>query len=120
MVSMHSSLDPLTDDEHLGNRIREGTLRLMEGRGVDFAFARKLPRLLGEAGLVDVAGDGFIPVSEAVRILERANVLQLQDMLLEGEVVTKEELEHFLGRLEDPEFVLAGPLLMSAWGRRPD
>jgi hypothetical protein len=33
---------------------------------------------------------------------------------------SKEELEHFLGRLDDPEFVLAGPLVMSAWGRRPD
>lgn len=120
LVSMHSSLDPRTDDEHLGNRIREGTLRLLEGRGVDFAFARTLPRLLREEGLVGVAGDGFVPISEVVRLLERANILQLQDMLLEREVLTKEELEHFLARLDDPAFVLAGPLLMSAWGQRPE
>jgi SAM-dependent methyltransferase len=120
IMSMHSSFDPQTDDQHLGNRIREGTLRLMEGRGVDFVFGRKLPRLLREGGLVNVAGDGFVPISEVVRLLERANILQLQEMLLERDVVTKEELQHFLGRLDDPALVLAGPLVMSAWGRRPE
>jgi hypothetical protein len=83
------------------------------------AFGRKLTRLLRAEGLVDVAGDGFIPVSPAVRVLERANVLQLQDMFLEREIVTKEEFEHFLARLDDPTFLLAGPILMSAWGRTP-
>ncbi|HET9772054.1 MAG TPA: methyltransferase domain-containing protein [Acidimicrobiia bacterium] len=118
-LSMHSSLDPQTDDEHLGNRIREGTLRLMEGRGVDFAFGRQLPRLLRDEGLIHVAADGFVPISEGVRLLERANILQLQEMLLERDVITKEELEHFLGRLDDPGFLLAGPQVISAWGRRP-
>ena len=120
IVSMRCSLDPQTDDERLGNRIREGMLRLMEGRGVDFEFGRKLPRLLRHEGLVDIAGDGFIPICDAVRLLERANLLQLQEMVLDAGVITKEELEHFLARLEDRDFLLAGPQMMSAWGRRPD
>lgn len=119
IVTMRSFLDPQNDDEHLGNRIREGTLQLMAGRGVDFGFGRTLPRLLRERGLTDVTGDGYLPVSDAVRLLERANILQLQEMLLEHAVLTKEELAHYLTRLEEPGFLLAGPQMMSAWGRRP-
>jgi len=118
IVSMHSCLDPQDDDEHLANRIREGLLGMLEGRGVDFAFGRKLPRLLRSVGLTDVAGDAYLPVSDAVRLLERANALQLQEALLEAGIVTKEEFEHFLDRLDDPAFLLAGPQVMSAWGRR--
>jgi SAM-dependent methyltransferase len=119
-TGIHSCLDPQTDDEHLANRIREGMRRLLQDRGADMAFGRKLTRLLRAEGLVEVAGDGFIPVSPAVRLLERANVVQLQDMFLEREIVTKEEFERFLTLLEDPTLVLAGPLLMAAWGRAPD
>jgi SAM-dependent methyltransferase len=118
-TSIHACLDPQTDDEYLANRMREGMRRLLEARGADMIFGRHLLRLLRAEGLVDVIGDGYLPISDVVRHLERANILQLQDMFLEHEVVTKEELEHFLARLEDPTFVLAGPLLMAAWGRAP-
>jgi SAM-dependent methyltransferase len=118
-TSLHSCLDPETDDEHLANRIREGMRPLLEARGADMIFGRRLRRLLGAEGLVDIGGDGFQPISNVVRHLERANVLQLQEMYLEHGIVTKEEMERFLTCLDDPSFVLAGPLVMSAWGRRP-
>jgi SAM-dependent methyltransferase len=118
-TSIDACLDPQTDDEHLANRVRAGIRRMLEARGADMAFGRKLPRLLRAEGLVDVAGAGYQPISGVVRLLERANILQLKDMFLEHDVVTKEELEHFLGRLEDPTFVLAGIFLISAWGRAP-
>lgn len=118
-TSVDACLDPQTEDEYLANRMRAGIRRLLEVRGADMTFGRQLPGLLRAEGLVDVAGDGYRPISGVVRLLERANILQLQDMFLEYEVVTKEELEHFLARLEDPTFVLAGPLLMAAWGRAP-
>ena len=51
--------------------------------------------------------------------LERANVLQVQDLLLAQNLVTKEELERYLARLEDPSFLLAGIFLLAAWGRAP-
>jgi SAM-dependent methyltransferase len=118
--TVESCPDPQTEDEHLANRVREGLAEMFGGHGVDLAFARKLPRLLREAGLVDIAGDAYIPLSDGVRLLERANLLQLQDMFLEHQIVTKEELEHFLALLDDQDFLLAGILLRSAWGRTPD
>ena len=112
-------LDPTTEDEHLANKMRESLIQLMGGVGVDPVFARGLPRLLRDAGLVDIGGDANLPLSDAVRLLERANVLQVQDLLLAQNLVTKEELEHYLTRLEDPTFLLAGLFLMAVWGRTP-
>ena len=112
-------LDPTDDDEHLANKVRNALLRLLDGHQADMTFARKLPRLLREAGLVDIEGDANLPLSDAVRLLERANVLQMQAMLVEEGDVTKEELERYLARLEDPSFLLAGIFLMAVWGRTP-
>jgi SAM-dependent methyltransferase len=119
IVSAQSCLDPQTEADHLANRIRGGLMTMLEGRGVDFSFGRALPRLLRAEGLVDVAGDGYVAFSDAVRILERANVLQLQEAFLETGVITPAELESFLAWLDRPDTNLASPLVMSAWGRRP-
>jgi SAM-dependent methyltransferase len=111
--------DPETDDEHLANRFRRGLVQLFEDHGVDRAFGRKLPRLFRAEGLVDIAGDAYLPVSGAVRLLDRANALQLRTMFLEQEILTKEEFDRFVALLDDPAFIPAGISLMSAWGRAP-
>jgi SAM-dependent methyltransferase len=109
--------DPQMDDERLANRMRAGLAEMLGGQGVDLRFARTLPRLLRTEGLVDIAGDAYLPLSDGVRLLERANVRQLKDMFLERGIVSKEEFEHYLALLEDPTFLLAGILLRAAWGR---
>jgi hypothetical protein len=119
IVSSESCLDAQTEGAQLANRIRRGLLGMLEGRGVDFAFGRSLPRLLRDEGLVDIAGDGFVAFSDTVRVLERANVLQLQDAFIEGGIITDAELKSFLAWLDEPDTLLASPLVMSAWGRRP-
>jgi SAM-dependent methyltransferase len=120
VMTMHSCLDPQTDDEHLANRMRSGLMELLAERGVDFGFARSLFRLLQGEGLVDVAGDGYVAFSDAVRTLERANILQLREMFVASGIVTEGEVERFVAWLDDPRPALAAPFLLSAWGRRPE
>ena len=72
-----------------------------------------------EQGLADIAGDGYVGFSDAVRILELANILQLQDAFLEAGIITEVELKSFLTWLDETDTLLAAPLVMSAWGRRP-
>ena len=119
IVSVDVCLDPQTDDERLANRLRQGLMQMLEERGISPDFARSLLRLLRTEGLVDVAGDAFIPFSPMVRVLERANVLQLHAEFLDHGVATEGELDRYLKLLDDPEFTPAGPFIMSAWGRRP-
>jgi SAM-dependent methyltransferase len=113
-----SCLDPRTADEHLANRMRAGLMDLLAGRGADLAFARSLFRLLETEGLLDVAGDGYVAFSDAVRILERANILQLREMVVASGIATDAEVERFVAWLSEPRPALAAPFVLSAWGRR--
>ena len=95
-------------------------LQLVEQRGGDVNFGRSLVRLLRTEGLVDLGGDGYVATCSATaRTLERANALQLKDMFLEAGTLTQEEFDRYLARLDDPDFTLASPMMLSAWGRRP-
>ena len=61
----------------------------MAERGVDLAYGRTLPRLLREAGLVDVAADAYFPIGgPAVVALERATTEQIRDRLLAAGLAT--------------------------------
>lgn len=111
-------LDPRTEDDDLANRMRAGLMELLGERGVDFGFARSLFRIFRSEGLVDVEGDGYVAFSDTVRILERANVLQLRGELVSGGLATEAEIERFLAWLDEPHPELATPFLFSAWGRR--
>lgn len=43
--------------------LRRGFRELLRQRGADLAYGRKLPRLLREAGVVDVEADACFPVT---------------------------------------------------------
>jgi ubiquinone/menaquinone biosynthesis C-methylase UbiE len=115
-----SCLVARSEGEHLANRMRAGLMQLLGERGADFGFARSLLRIFETEGLADIAGDGYVAFSDTVRILERANVLQLREAFIAGGVVTESEIERFLAWLDGPHPPLAAPFVFSAWGRRPD
>jgi SAM-dependent methyltransferase len=96
--------------------------RLLQGRGADLAFARRLPDLLRARGLRDVAGEGRIVFgiggSPASR-LAAANYSQVAEEMIRQNLCTSGELRSTLELLADPEFGVATHLLISAWGRRP-
>ena len=109
-------------EQQLANRLRSGFRTLMAGRGADLGYGRKLPRLLREHGLTDVAADAYFPITApACATLERATVEQIRDRLIDGGIATAAEIDQHLdniaaGRL--PE--LATSPLVSAWGRKPE
>jgi len=111
--------DPVDDGEHLANRLHAGLMQFFAASGIDFSFGRSVRRLLRANGLVDVAGDGYVPFSPATRLLDRANYLQLGEELVAGGFVSGEDLERYLPLLDDPGFVPGGIPMLSAWGRRP-
>lgn len=121
------ALQPLIcPDEHgpeqrLANRLRHGFRELLAQRGAELAFGRTLPRLLREAGLVDVRADGFFPVTgPACTALEAATVRQVRGRLVAGAIATDAEIDEHLANVEDGGLDLATSPLISAWGRRPE
>lgn len=114
-------VDPDGDDAELGARIVAGIQRLLIQRGADPAFGHQLPRLLREAGLEEVGADGYQVMAggDAIRALLRANITQVEGQLVDHQLVTRDELEHYLMRIDEGAINPRSPLLVSAWGRRP-
>ena len=86
--------------QQLANRLRRGFRTLLAQRGAELAFGRTLPRLLRQAGLVDVEADGFFPVtSPACAVLETATVRQVRDRLVAGGIATDAEIDEHLANV---------------------
>jgi SAM-dependent methyltransferase len=114
-----SVIDPVSAEAALANRLRTGFRTLLAERGVDLAFGRKLPRLLREAGLGEVAADAYFPVTlPACAPLEIATVRFLRERLIEKGIATAEEIDRHLASVAAGRLDLAQPPMISAWGRR--
>jgi len=106
-------------EQVLANRLRHGFRSLMAGRGVDLAYGRTLPRLLRDAGLVDVEADAYFPITApACTALELATVAQVRDRLVASGLATDEEIEEHLANVRTGRLDLATSPMVSAWGRR--
>jgi SAM-dependent methyltransferase len=115
-----SCLDPRSSEEELANKIRTGFRALMTERGVDLAYGRKLPGLLREVGLLDVAADAYFPVAlPACAVLEATTIAVIRDQLVDHGVATSEEIEAHLSAVAGGRLDLAQPPMISAWGRVP-
>jgi SAM-dependent methyltransferase len=112
---------PQSEDEKLANLMMRSVRSLLTQRGADTALGHKLPQLLRDAGLEDVGADAYqaIEVGDAIRQLQRANIAQVADPLVEQALVTRDELERYLTLLDERRISPRSPLLVSAWGRRP-
>jgi SAM-dependent methyltransferase len=106
--------------EELANKLKLAFRALMEERGVDLSFGRKLPRLLRAAGLVNVQSDAYFPIGgPVVDRLERATVEQIRERLIAAQLATEEEIEQHLSNVATGQFDLATSPMVSAWGRKP-
>ena len=52
-------------EQELANKVKRGFRMLLEARGVDLAYGRTLPRLLRNAGLIEVQSDASLPDGRA-------------------------------------------------------
>jgi SAM-dependent methyltransferase len=99
-----------------------GALRtLMEVRGMDMSWGRSLHRRLVASGLANVTAEAhfdFRRGGSPGAQLDKANLCQVRDQLLGERLLTSEELNCLLRRLDDPDFVLAAPVMFSALGQQ--
>lgn len=96
--------------------------RLMEARGVDLAWGRKLYRRLQAHGLVGVDMEGYVVVwegrSPGAR-LTRVNFEQIRAEAVNAGFITNEEVDQVLTLLDDPDFAISSYIMFTAWGQRP-
>ncbi|MFJ8042260.1 methyltransferase [Kitasatospora sp. NPDC096147] len=113
-------LDGHGPEQELANRLKAAFRTLLTARGADLAFGRKLPRLLREAGLAEVAAEAYFPVtSPACAVLEAATVRHVRAELLAAGLATEDEIDRHLAAVEAGRLDLSTSPMISAWGRRP-
>jgi SAM-dependent methyltransferase len=113
-------LDEAGAAQRRANRLRDAVRELLTRRGAELRFGRTLPRVLREAGLVDVAAAGFFPVGGlACDGLEAATFRHVRGELLAAGLVEDVEIDAHLAALHAGELDLTLAPLISAWGRRP-
>lgn len=107
-------------DEELANRLRLGFRALLAARGADLAFGRSLPRRLREAGLADVAAEGWFPVAHpALAPLERATIAMIGDQLVAAGHATADDLARHAANLDAGRVAPTTSPMIAAWGRKP-
>ena len=94
--------------------------------GTDLFIGRKLPRLLREAGLVDVQSRPLVylwPAGHVHRAILPQFVENLSARLVDTGVVGPSELEGVQAalrrHLDDPDTLVVSFLFLQAWGRKP-
>jgi hypothetical protein len=105
--------------QRLANKLKRDVRTLLSQRGVELSYGRALPRLLRDAGLVDVQADAFFPITgPACNLLEQATVAQIRDRLVGAGLATDEDIDQHLANVAAGILDLATSPMISAWGRR--
>ena len=103
-------------------RARDALVRLLEDRGFEVEWGRRLYGRLKAAGLTEVGMEGHVAVSEGGSLgasLDAANFAQVREEAVAKGLVTDAEIDAVLARLDAPDFALFSLVMFTAWGRRP-
>ena len=99
-------------------------LQLRAARGNDVSgWGRRLYTLFRAQGLVDVGMEGRLTIWPGGSIgsrLDRANFEQISAEAVAQGLMSEQEVEDVLALLDDPSFAASTPIMMSAWGRKPE
>jgi ubiquinone/menaquinone biosynthesis C-methylase UbiE len=97
--------------------------RLMDDRGFDADWPRRLYGHLKAAGLTEVGMEGHLAVREGGSpgaSLDAANYAQVRREAVAKGLITEAEIDAVLARLDAPDFAVFSSVMFTAWGRRPD
>jgi ubiquinone/menaquinone biosynthesis C-methylase UbiE len=113
--------DPHLSSGEVKLKTQTALFRLVEDRGIERRCGRLLYGRMRALGLVDVRAEARLSMwsgRSTGASLTRANVEQLRGALIAGGLVTEEELQQDIARLDDPDFMTPSPIMWTAWGRR--
>lgn len=114
-----SCIDAPSPEHHRANKLHTAVRELLAQRGADLEFARSLPRIFRELGLVQVKADAYFAVAQpAANALSIANIRQVRDALVDQQLATVEEIDAHLTAVAGGAVDVGTAPLITAWGRR--
>ena len=104
------------------SKMARASRRLMDDRGFEANWPRRLYGYLKAAGLTEVGMEGHLAVREGGSLgasLDAANYAQVRKEAVAKGLITDAEIDAVLARLDAPDFAVFSPVMFTAWGRRP-
>jgi SAM-dependent methyltransferase len=104
-------------------RVCAALRQMMEANGYTPWYGRRLPGVLTDAGLERVGAEGRVLVGvpgTAAAAWWPLNFESVRGELLERSGITAVELDEMIARCAGPEFTWLYPVLVAAWGWRPE
>jgi len=96
--------------------------KVMASRGVELSYGRLLAGRMRNLGLTEVAAEGRAFMwhgRSAAAEMFRANIEQLRDAILDTGLITDEEIDHDLKRLQKEDSAFHSPIMWAVRARRP-
>jgi len=100
----------------------QGWLQWSAEAGIDYFIGRKIPRWLDSAGLEDVDGEGHTALFNGGSDWARywlMTIHELESALLQSGHVTRNMLDEFYTRLQEPHYWSSVITFTANWGRKP-
>jgi SAM-dependent methyltransferase len=130
MVALHEAdyVSHLCDPPHPAwSRLMQAMETYAQRNGIDLFIGRRVPRLLREAGLVEVQTHPLVslhPLGHWRRMILWQFVQNLRERLIAQAVLSEVELDELAAglkhHLEDPNTLVVSHLYLQVWGRKPD
>jgi SAM-dependent methyltransferase len=95
--------------------------------GIDWAIGPRIPRMLREAGVLDIRVRPMVhiyPLGHGRRMIQVELAENIRDRLLDAHLITSAEFDALIAalkrHLEDPNTLVLSNIFIQAWGRTPE
>ncbi|MEX1255867.1 MAG: methyltransferase domain-containing protein [Dehalococcoidia bacterium] len=96
--------------------------QVLTNHGADTRCGRLLPGRLRANGMQDVDAEGRVLLWQGGSVgagMQRTNARHMRAEIIDSGLMTADEFERELARLDDPSFMAPSPIMWTVWGRRP-
>jgi ubiquinone/menaquinone biosynthesis C-methylase UbiE len=104
-------------------RIMRAFYQVMTSRGVEMRYGRRLPQQLQERGLVNIGAEASMSLWQgrsAGTNMFKLSFEELADPILRSGLISQAEFEADIDRLDEQDFLMASPMMWTAWGQVPE
>lgn len=113
--------DPAVSPGEVNLRVRQAFDEALTARGVDLYCGRLLAHELKAHGLVQVGIEATVSLwggrSEGTRLM-KLNFEEMRQPIISSGLISQEEFEADLKRIDEEDFLMPSPMMWTAWGRK--
>lgn len=114
--------NPSINSREISLKVRHAFQQVLTSRGVNLRCGRLLPQELQANGLVNVGAEANISIwdgNSAGTDLLKLSCQELREPMLASGLISPEEFEADLRRVDEPDYLMPSPMMWTAWGQLP-